>query len=256
VVVDDHAAMRKASLTMIFVMLATGARHRVGVAGQPNEFIYTIAVPPAPAGHQMEMASVVASVFGVTPNMEAWRPRIYLSESELAVAAQLWRGAQRDPALSGRARSRRFLVNISATHAKRRWPDEKFIQAVTEIRARHPDLVTGVIGSPADADSVARVASATGGAALSTPGIRDALALVESADLVLTPDTSITHAASAFQTPVVVILRPAMKHYLPFQVPHRAVWVESDTFESLPVAPVVEAVDSLLRELSTITRPA
>ena len=40
---------------------------------------------------------------------------------------------------------------------------------------------------------------------MKTPSIRDAFALVATADFVFTPDTSIAHAASAFRKPSVVL---------------------------------------------------
>ena len=249
-IVDDHAAVRKASLTMIFVMLATGARHRIGVAGQENEFIYTIPVPPAPAGHQLEMAAVIARVFGVEPDLEDWRPSIALSTAELEGGERRWRQIE---GASSIAKPRRLLMNVSAAIAKRRWPSERYIAVANAVRARHPDIVISVIGAPGEWNTVREIASACGATAVDTPAVRDAFAMVAAADAVFTPDTSITHAAVAFQVPVALFILTSSAAYVPWRVPHRLVWVKERSFADLEAAPVIDAVDSLLR---MVERPA
>ena len=241
-VVDDHAAVRKASLTMIFVMLATGARHRIGVSGQENEFIYTIPVQPAPPGHQLEMAAVIAPVFGVQPDLERWRPQIALSDDERSRANERWREIE---SRAGTSR-RRLLINVSAAIAKRRWPGERYIAVGREIRRRHPDLAIAVIGAPGEREIVRAVAGAANATAVETPRVRDAFALVAAADAVFTPDTSITHAAVAFDVPVALFILTSSDAYVPWRTEHRLVWVRERSFADLPAEPVIEALDDLL----------
>lgn len=251
-IVDDHAAVRKASLTMIFVMLATGARCRIGVAGQENEFIYTVPVPPSGEGHQLEMASVIARVFGVEPDFDRWRPTIALSAAERDEGERRWREVE---ATTGKAAPRRLLMNVSAAIAKRRWPSERYIAVAREIRKRHADLAIGVIGAPGEREVVRAIAESVGATALDTPSVREAFSLVAAADAVLTPDTSITHAAVAFEIPVTVFILTSSSAYVPWRVPHRLVWVHERTFADLPAAPVIEAVDDLLRGVVRRPRP-
>lgn len=244
-IVDDHAAVRKASLTMIFVMLATGARHRIGVAGQENEFIYTIPVAPAPPGHQIEMAAVIARVFGVEPDLNDWRPSIALSMAELEGGEGRWQQIEHASSIT---KPRRLLMNVSAAIAKRRWPSERYVAVAKAVRARHPDIVIAVIGAPGEWNTVREIASACGATAVDTGTVRDAFALVAAADAVFTPDTSITHAAVAFQIPVALFILTSSAAYVPWRVPHRLVWVKERSFADLEAAPVIDAVDSLLRD--------
>lgn len=244
-VVDDLGAAGAASLTRTLIMLATGAPHRIGVAGQENDYIYTIAVPPGPPGHTIETSAVVARAFGVEPRWTEWRPSVELSDDERAVAEAAWKRVADE---SGAQDPRRLLVNVSATHAIRRWPDERFVALLRDARVRHPDLAVAVIGTPAERTRIEAIARDAGASAVQTASVRQAIALVAGADVVLTPDTSITHAATAFEIPVVVILRPSMARFLPWRTPHRAVWVASESFTELPVEPVAEALESLLAE--------
>lgn len=249
-VVDDHAATGTASLTRVLLMLATRAAHRIGVSGLENEFIYTHAVPAPPLGHQVEMASVVAGAFGVRRANARWRLRLHLTADERAWAAARWLEAERAAGVTG---GRRLFINVSAADARRRWPDERFIETIRLLRERDPRLTVLVTGAPPDVPSTRAIAEAAGATFLEA-GIRQAFALVASADLVLTPDTSITHVASAFEIPVAVLLSRVREIFTPWRVPHRVVWSESATLHEVPVAAVVAAVVSLLDEAPARTR--
>jgi ADP-heptose:LPS heptosyltransferase len=75
------------------------------------------------------------------------------------------------------------------------------------------------------------------------------MALVESADVVFTPDTSIAHAASAFAKPAVVMMIGGSDIFEPYETPGRFVYSPGPTLESLEAAPVIEALETVLREV-------
>jgi hypothetical protein len=91
--------------------------------------------------------------------------------------------------------------------------------------------------------------------AVATPGIRDALGLVATADLVFTPDTSIGHAASAFSVPAVVlhVAGTAERWGLYGTRGHHVSSVDA-TLAAIPLEPVVWALDDLV--LSIRREPA
>jgi ADP-heptose:LPS heptosyltransferase len=99
------------------------------------------------------------------------------------------------------------LVNISAGTSDRRWPADNYVAVIERIREREPNAVIRMIAAPNEQQDADAIASRVGVMVVRTPSIRDAFALVASADFVFTPDTSIAHAASAFRTPCVVMYR-------------------------------------------------
>ncbi len=105
-----------------------------------------------------------------------------------------------------------------------------------------------VIGLPAEWESVQQVASATGSLAVATPQLRDALALVGTSDLVLTPDTSISHAASAFRRPSVVLLKREHRPYAPYNTPGEVILWKEDEIGKLPPERVSAAMEKLLAD--------
>ena len=103
-----------------------------------------------------------------------------------------------------------------------------------------------VIGLPAEWESVSRVASEVSGLAVSTPSLRDAFALVGTSDLVFTPDTSISHAASAFRKPSLVLLKREHRPYAPWNTPGEIIAWNEDEIHQLPHERVRDALQKLL----------
>src|SRR5437016_6870343 len=81
-----------------------------------------------------------------------------------------------------------------------------------------------------------------------TPKLRDALALVGTSDIVFTPDTSISHAASAFRKPAVVLLKREHHPYAPYNIPGENIFWDGNEIKDLSVETVGNAVERLVRE--------
>ena len=237
------------SLTTALLMLATRARYRIGVGGRSNDFIYTHPVPPGdPSLHMAEQSGRTAIPFGIDPNDADWRSEIVIAPQERSTAESIWSEIEgRVPiAMAGL----RLLVNVSAAQPRHRWPDDRFVEVLRYARARHAALCIVVTGTPAESLSIRSVARACNSEALIT-GLRGALAMVATSDLIFTPDTSIAHAASAFRRPAVVMLRRRMAMFAPYRLAGRLVWTEGATLSDIPVEEVAEALHSALSELRT-----
>jgi ADP-heptose:LPS heptosyltransferase len=98
----------------------------------------------------------------------------------------------------------------------------------------------------AEAEHIARES----GTRAVVPGLRDALALVETADVVFTPDTSIAHAASAFAKRSVVMMVGGSGIFEPYETPGRFVYSPGAALESLEAQPVIDALASVVEAAS------
>ena len=276
------------SLTTVLLMWASGARHRIGVAGRGNEFALTIGVPRTRhAVHYVDHSAALLSAFGVEPaprdrreadegrdGMAAsiepagsgvldapaggwglWKPRLYLSDAERAAGERHWE------ALSvGRGRAPdaqwRLVANVSAGDQTRYWPEDRFIETLTWVRDAHPDLSVLVIGSPRDTDRIDRIASGAGVPSAHTPGVRDMMGLVAASDMVFTADTSVTHVASAFGTPAVVMFpRGRGALYGPYGTAGCIVSTPGPTLQSLAAAPVIATLGAAVSAATAEGRP-
>jgi ADP-heptose:LPS heptosyltransferase len=238
------------------LMLAAGAQFRIGAGGDREPRIYNISLPEWNRdSHYIDGSKRLAIPFGVDPETVDWQPELFLSREEKSRAEERWKEAAirlPPPGPNGRTGApKRLLVNLSASEPKRRWPDGKFIAALQAARLRTGDMPIVVMGLPSEWSSVQDVASRIQALAAQTPQLRDALALVGTADLVFTPDTSISHAASAFRKPSLVLLKREHRNYRPYNTPGEIVSWGEDEITKLPHERVSAALDKLIAEFGS-----
>lgn len=233
------------SLTTLLLMLATGARYRIGVRAVGNDFAYTLPVPAREsADHIVDKLGALVTAFGLQPTAQDLRPRVRLTAEELERGERVWRGDTDHGPEAGK----RLLVNVSAGRGHHAWPDDRFVAVIRAARAAAPNAEIIVISSPGDLGRAERIAALGGGRLVADNGIRDAMTIVAHADVVFTPDTSISHVCSAFNKPAVV-LHPGgnAKIWGPYRTDGRA--VESLT-ESVTGITAEEASRALVQRLA------
>jgi ADP-heptose:LPS heptosyltransferase len=237
------------SLTTLLLMLASGARYRIGVAEHGNDFAYTLPVPPREtAEHLVDKLGAIVTAFGLEPSSLDLRPRVRLTLAERERGERVWRGET-----DHRPQGPRLLVNISAGRSHHAWPDDRFVSVIRAARERVPNVEIVVVSSPSERGRAARIAAEGGGGArlVEDEGIRDAMAIVAGADVVFTPDTSISHASSAFNKPAVVLHpRGNAATWGPYETEGRA--VESPTGDVTGIT-AEEASRALLARLASLS---
>ena len=232
------------------LMFAGRARFRVGAGGESEPRIYNVSLPEWDrSNHYIDGSKRLAIPFGIDPEAVDWQPELFLSREETLRAEDRWKEAaiRLTQSEAGRAGTgKRLLVNLSASEPKRRWPDGKFIAAIQTARLSAANLPIVVIGLPSEWKSVQEVASAVDGLGVHTPQLRDALALVGTSDLVFTPDTSISHAASAFRKPSLVLLKREHKQYAHYNTPGELILWGEQEIQQLPHERVSAALVRLI----------
>jgi ADP-heptose:LPS heptosyltransferase len=235
--VIDGMVLAPSTTTMI-LMLATGAPYRIGVAGRGNERFFTLPVPEAGAGATAVIQQGQTAIpFGVSPERARWHYDLFLRDDELARAETAW---------SVRPGSPRLLVNISAVTADRRWPAERFVMLLRSLRELEPSARVLVTGDPADGARVAEIGRQAGVEAAHVSPVREVFALVAAADGLVTPDTSLSHAAAATRTPVATLFRGDWTVQAPYGAQLVPVIGDGHTLEELPLQRAMDAMPRLL----------
>jgi ADP-heptose:LPS heptosyltransferase len=196
---------------------------------------------PPRGTHHCEAYATFAAPFGIAREAYDWRPELFLSAREERAAERRWRAL---------GDGRRLFVNLSASVPERRWPDEHCIEVLRQVSQSHPDLRVIVSGVPQEAASVERVARAVGALALPRIPLRQAFALVATADAVFTPDTSIAHAAAAFGKPTVALYPRQHAAFVPYRVPGRALFSRGAAIRSITPAEVTRALTETVAGIS------
>lgn len=253
VIVDGRVNQAPAFTTTVALMAAAGARLRVGAPGAAGGGVFNLPVRPAADSHFVEQTAAVAVPFGVDPATVDLHPALYLSDAERMRAERQWEAAR--PGGLPLDRLRRVLVNLSVSSSLRRWPEERWVAALRYLRARDPAAAILVTGTPGDAEQARRIAEAASAAWLA-PGLRDAMALVATADLLVTPNTGLSHVASAFRTPIVEMLPRSHVAFVAYRTPGRSLLGVDDTLASVDLDRVKRALDEVLDELASTPRRA
>jgi ADP-heptose:LPS heptosyltransferase len=236
------------SLTTLLLIWASGARQRIGIAGRGNDAAFTITVPADARSnaHMVDRLAALAAAFDLDPHTMDKQPVIVLTDDERAWAEQTW---------SAHGGLQRVLINVSAGAPIRFWPDNNYVAVMRYLRGRGGSTIFRVIGSPAEAQRAENIAHAGGGVYVRTATIRQAFALVAAADFVFTPDTSITHATSAFRRPAVVIFgRGSAERWGLYGTPGENVEHLEPALETLPVERALGAIDAVWNQ-TLLKRP-
>jgi ADP-heptose:LPS heptosyltransferase len=227
------------SVTTLLLILATGARYRIGIAGRGNDSAFNVTVPGEARAnaHMVDLLAALAQAFDVELETVERQPVLELTDGERQRAEATWVSPLNGP---------RVLINVSAGTSARLWADAAYVAVMQHVRERDAGATFRVIGAPSEADRARRVALSGGGEYVATPGIRDAFALVATADFVFTPDTSIAHAASAFRKPCVAMyVRGTSERWGLYGTIGESIEHPEGTLETLSVERVLQAVDAV-----------
>ena len=240
-VVDGRVVLRGLSTQTTALLLSTGAPWRIGVGGRRNDGVYTVKVTPAATAHWTDYVVALAGPFGVRPDSRRWSPQLPVSADERERAERMWRDA-------GQGRPR-VLVNVSVGHPERSWPPDKFARVLARVKERLPRAAIVLAAMPAEqamADDLARPVS---GRAVPL-SLQEVFAALATADLLISPETAITHAASAYETPTLALQRKGNSRWSPYHTPGRNVFADDERrLGDLPADRVLAALNELIDEL-------
>jgi ADP-heptose:LPS heptosyltransferase len=240
-VVDGRVAVRNVNMQTSCVLLATGARWRIGLVGRGNDQVYTVRIPEENLPHWTDQVVAVAAPFGVAPNSRDWRPRIPMPADLRAEADSTW--------LTVGPGRPRVLVNLSVGHPERWWPPERYAPVLRRVRERLPNAAIMIVGMPAELATAESLATPVG-ARVTNLSLHQVLAAVATADLLISPDTSVTHAASAFETTTLCLQRKDTGQWSPYKTVGRVVFSDDPKrVAPLPSERVVAALDLLLDDV-------
>lgn len=242
VVIDGRAAIRNVNKQTTTLMLATGAPWRIGITGRTNDRIYSVPIPPQQPEHWVDNFVTLASPFGVKPGSRDWRARLPLTDEQRAEAERFWAN------VSAGAKPR-IIVNLYSAGAERQWPLERFAPVLQRLRERLPKAAIAIPTMPSGDPAAERLARPVNATAVPLT-LAQVTAFTAVADLVVSPDTAITVIASAFQVPVLALMRKNTQQWVPYKVEGQVAWSDDPlSLNGLPAERVVAAVDRVVDEL-------
>lgn len=206
--------------------------------------------PPAHLTHAVEQMVYVASQ-AIDSAVDAMRcePKLSYEPSETVAGF-----------LEAETHGKNYmLVNLSAGHSARMWPQEKYISLLHGL-SQKTAMRFVLLCTDKDRAMAMEILSHTGNIASLFPPTENlsyVFEVIARSSLVMTPDTGIVHIAAAFGRPVVDLYghqaSTTAAMWLPYHVPHRLIQPpEGEPTSSISVEYVAAAVESLCNELARV----
>ncbi len=241
VAIDGRIAIRNVNKQTTCLLLSTGAPWRIGIAGRANDRVYSVPIYPKQVVHWVDNIVALAGPFGVAPDSRDWRATLALTAEQKADADRAWNGV-------GASRPR-ILVNLYSAHADRQWPLERFAPVLARLRERLPRATIMIPTMPGRDVAAEGLATPVGGRAVPLD-LAQVMAVTAAADLVVSPDTGVTVIASAFQVPVLALMRADTHQWVPYRTPGYVAFSDDPrSLLGLPPDRVVAAVDHVVDTL-------
>ncbi|HEY6953147.1 MAG TPA: glycosyltransferase family 9 protein, partial [Bacteroidota bacterium] len=193
--------MDNPSATSTVICLLAGARWSVGLQ-KDNAYAYDVVVPllSRKESHIIERIAQLLTPFGIDPAREDLRIRFTIPRGADEFATRAFSAL----GIKGR---RTIGINISAGHAVRFWGRDNFCSLITLIQQHDRNVTVIVMSTPSqrvDAEDIAR-----GFTKVFVPppthSFDEFAALIARCDMLITPDTSAVHLATAFGVPVLAL---------------------------------------------------
>lgn len=238
-VVDGMVLRRHVRSRSFAMMLGSGAPYWIGEGERGSDYLLNVTTARAEATTpHLERMLALAAPFGARAIDR--RPRLVVSAGERATARRNW---DADTA------AMRILVNVSTNGPERYWEPLRFAGVVAHLRRRRPNARIVVVAMEHDR-RIADYIAAAGDARVIVPTLRELIALVESAHIVVSPDTAVCHLASAFSRPLVSMHNAGKESWHPFDTPGvRVIGTSAESFEGISERDVARAIDEVLNDL-------
>jgi ADP-heptose:LPS heptosyltransferase len=216
-----------------------GAKNSVGF-NRTDKMRFTYGVPSQQelfALHGVERNIATLAFLGIR-NVQSIIPELFVDPHR-----------QQTPAFQNSSPdAKRILFNISAGDESRYWPVESWIESARYCLSQGYQVFA--VSDPTDNGNAGALRTGAPGITLyNTPAIDDVIALMPHVHLVVTPDTSIVHIASAFNIPQIAFFPDVEWNYRKFRPLSRRSIVlrpgSGETIRTITSGEVNQAIDLL-----------
>ncbi len=237
--------MDNASATSTVLCLCAGARWNVGIA-KSNSFAYDITVPmlSRQTTHIVDRIAQLLTPFRIDPGREKLTVRYFTSTESDHFAEKFLA----EEALKGR---RLIGINISASGKVRFWGVANYRSLLGFVCREYPEYRPVILFAPPDEQRAREIANGNPNVIVSpsTSSFDRFAALIRHLTILITPDTSAVHLASAFHIPAVVLYvqsDKSLRIWEPYGIDYEALITDIDDLSTIPIAPVIRSVQLLL----------
>lgn len=237
--------MDNPSATSTILCLLSGAKETIGLEKE-NSYAYSIAVPllSRKDSHIIERIAQLLTPFEIQVRVKDSSIRYTPLESSRKKADRfLKENFQSDKKIIG--------INISAGGEVRFWGVDHYKHLLEYLHNMYPELQIAVFYKPKHREkAVEIVGSSAAKISPQTNSFDEFAAFIERISLLITPDTSAVHLASAFRIPAVVLYVQSNKElriWEPFNTEYEAIVTDIDDLSTIFEKSVEEAINRIIK---------
>jgi ADP-heptose:LPS heptosyltransferase len=238
--------MDNASATSTILCLLAGARWNVGIE-KDNSFVYDVVVPMLSRKdtHIVDRIAQLLKTFSIDPTAEALAVQYFPIKESQDFAATFFQ--------EHHLQSQNTIgINISAGGDVRFWSVPNFHKFLLYLNQHYPHYQLLVLYKPAHTGLAKEIIAGVNNAALSplTKTFDQFAALIQNVKLLVSPDTSAIHLASAFHKPVLALYVQSNKNlriWEPYGVDYETIVTAIDDLSTIPFEQVTAAFERLIQ---------
>ena len=229
------------STTSNLILKYSGAKIKLGFdKANANNYNYVVPLPDKGKVHIAKRLFSLLLPFGYDKNPDNIHLDFPLKKTEKSEAAKL---------LGEKKCDLRLGINLSGSNDSKYWGDDKYIKFIKNFKSNY-DVDVVLFALPKHSIKAEYIASQSG--ARTAPPNSDFnvfAAMLNECDLILTPDTSAVHLASAFNKPVVTLFvspdPSVLMPWFPLNANSKSL-VAKNNLAEIKVADVMLAFDELI----------
>ena len=207
----------------------------------------SIEQPPKDETHIIERAESLINCLDSGFKNSNLKPILYLGEQESSsVNSELYKYRNNKKIIS---------INISAGAAIRYWPEKKWIELINRICKDSPDCIFIILSDGRDRakkEFILQHVDVNRIIPTSYKSFQYYAAYIKNSDLLITPDTSAVHIASAFNVPVIAIYPNYewnFKSWQPLSTHYKSIKATDENILNVSVEEVYQSFVNLIGEL-------
>ncbi len=238
------------STTSSILLKLIQSKQKLGFEFEKQKKYLTISVkqPVKEKSHIIERYSELLQAIRLPITSDDLQAELYLNENILQSISQQLDELKRHHKLIG--------INLSAGSEIRKYPAEKWIELLNVLSQKFRYLKFLILFDSGDINSAMKIInSSIGNLIINIEGktFQHFAAKIKNLDLLITPDTSAVHIASAFKIPVLA-LYPSVKwnfvSFAPYKTKFRAIQSNLEEIKFIEPSEIIKSFEELINELN------
>lgn len=238
------------STTSMVLLAVLNSREKLGFNFEKQKKFLTLKIeqPDKNKTHLVERYSFLLTSIGLQINPDIVKPELFID-------------VQIDNSVKENFRSIKTInkiisINISASAEIRKYPAENWIELINLLKSKFPKLKFLILSDKTDKKDAEMIINSIEKEFLifsEGSSFQHFASKIKNSDLLITPDTSAVHIASAFQIPVIALYPNVNWNFVsfaPYKTKFRAIKSSSEEIKKISIQEIVDAFESLIKELN------